>query len=271
MRSTGHLDPICPSGEMIAPKPYSKVKVDSDKLSGSALRSASTALRSSGAIVKPHGLFVKILFIFGLCIPFYAGLPAPAAAEDFDATVYADSLPEPRSVMTRSLLIPGWGQITNRQPLKVPVIYASYSAAAVYTSFLTQRYHDYRAATYNVSRGLDSDFRFGATPTYIPPNADVNQLRQLRDQYRNRRDLMVLIFGVLHGLNALDAYVFAHMKSFDVSDKLSMNVELFPLPNAASRIGDTSLDFYTPTPASGIIPLEARVSDHTRFVLRIDF
>lgn len=137
-----------------------------------------------------------------------------------------DSLPDPRSVMTRSLLIPGWGQITNRQPLKVPVIYAAYASAGVYTAYLTQRYHDYRAATYNLSRGPDSDFRFGATPDYIPPNANPSQIKTLRDRYRNRRDLMVLVFGVLHGLNALDAYVYAHMRSFDVSDKLSLRLDI---------------------------------------------
>jgi hypothetical protein len=135
---------------------------------------------------------------------------------------------DPSDVLRRSLAVPGWGQVTNRQIWKVPLVYGAFAGAAVYTSQLTVRYHDYRAAVYNITRGEESDLRFGATPAYIPATANVTQLQTLRDRYRNRRDFMFVAMGLIHGLQVLDAYVFAHMKSFDVSDDLSHRITLSP-------------------------------------------
>lgn len=141
----------------------------------------------------------------------------------------SDSLTfDPKKVLTQSLILPGWGQVQNQQAWKIPVIYGAFTGAGFYLSDLTKRYHDYRAAVYNISRGADSDLKFGETPSYIPPNANLSELQRLRDSYRNKRDFAFLIVGVLYGLNALDAYVFAHMRSFDVSDDLSARITIAP-------------------------------------------
>jgi hypothetical protein len=135
---------------------------------------------------------------------------------------------DPKKALTQSLILPGWGQVQNQQAWKIPIIYGAFTGAGFYLSDLTKRYHDYRAAVYNISRGADSDLKFGETPSYIPPNANVVELQRLRDSYRNKRDFAFLIVGILYGLNALDAYVFAHMRSFDVSDDLSARIIISP-------------------------------------------
>lgn len=134
--------------------------------------------------------------------------------------------PEPRSVMFKSMIIPGWGQVENRQIWKVPIIYGLFAGVGFYTAFLNDQYQDYRAAYYN-SFPENDDFRFGPTPERLE-GINRNQLQNSRDSYRNQRDFMFVVFGLAYGLNVLDAYIFAHMRNFDVSDDLSARTVLHP-------------------------------------------
>lgn len=144
------------------------------------------------------------------------------------------SLPDPNDVLRRSLLIPGWGQITNKQAWKVPIVYGLLGGLTYYSIYLNKKYHDYRAAYYNLNPNITSDDqRFGPTPSYIPESANLESLREIRNAFRNRRDFVYISIGLAYGLNAIDAYVFAHMRSFDVSEDLSVRTAVQPavMPN----------------------------------------
>ncbi|MDX1591337.1 MAG: DUF5683 domain-containing protein [Balneolaceae bacterium] len=136
------------------------------------------------------------------------------------------SFPEPKSVMFKSLMIPGWGQIVNRQAWKVPIVYGLFAGVGYYTYYLNGQYQDYRAAYYN-SFPDNTDLRFGPTPPRLQ-GVNRSQLQSNRNSLRNRRDFMAVVFLLAYGLNAVDAYVFAHMRSFDVSDDLSARTVLSP-------------------------------------------
>ncbi len=153
---------------------------------------------------------------------------------------------DPKDVMLKSLMLPGWGQFQNEQRWKIPVIYGAFVGAGFYLSDLTKRYHDYRAAVYNTSRGEESDFRFGQTPSYIPSNANITELQRLRDSYRNKRDFAFLVFGMLYGLNVLDAYVYAHMSSFDVSDDLRASISIAPMTHQGVERASLNASRITP-------------------------
>ncbi len=137
-----------------------------------------------------------------------------------------EEFPEPKSVMLKSLMIPGWGQIENRQAWKVPVIYGLFAGIGYYTHTLHSDYRDYKAAYYNSFPDND-DLRFGPTPEYLQ-GVNANQLQSNRNSLRNQRDFMFVVMGLAYGLNVLDAYVFAHMRSFDVSDDLSARTMVQP-------------------------------------------
>jgi hypothetical protein len=139
----------------------------------------------------------------------------------------SDSFPAPKSVLFKSMMIPGWGQIENKQIWKVPIIYGMFAGIGAYTVYLNNNYKDYRAAFYNSNQGEDNDFRFGPTPPSLA-NVNPNQLQSVRNSFRNRRDFMFVVMGLAYGLNALDAYIFAHMRSFDVSDDLSASAKIGP-------------------------------------------
>ena len=153
------------------------------------------------------------------------------AQHDLDANesglteTVVDTVPAPSTVLRKSMILPGWGQVENNQVWKVPVIYVLFAGLAYYGVNMHQKYGDYRAAYYN-SQYPDGDRKFGATPDYIDPNTNPQSLRYNRNVYRNRRDLTFIGVALAYGLNLVDAYVFAHMRDFDVSDDLSANIRI---------------------------------------------
>lgn len=173
------------------------------------------------------GLLLLIIFL----IP--ASIDAQEISSDFSFVPSSISLnqelstnefPDPKRVLRQSLIVPGWGQITNKQAWKVPIVYGLLGGLTYYTISLTRDYHDYRAAFYNLS---NDDFRFGQTPGYLV-GVNSQSLKSQRNFLRNRRDFIYVTIGLAYALNAIDAYVFAHLRSFDVSDDLSLNTTLKP-------------------------------------------
>ncbi len=143
------------------------------------------------------------------------------------------------------MILPGWGQITNRQIWKVPIIYAGLVGMTIWGIHMTKTYHDLRAAYYNIladpSTNFHTDQRYGPTPAYLKGQSP-NKLRTLRDYYENQRDLVFLGAGLVYGLNIVDAYVFAQLRDFDVSKDLSVRARptLFPGPKTGMGV---SLNF----------------------------
>ncbi|MFV1884333.1 MAG: DUF5683 domain-containing protein [Balneola sp.] len=123
-------------------------------------------------------------------------------------------------------MIPGWGQVTNKQIWKVPLVYGLLGGLTYYSIYLTKEYHDYRAAYYN-SFSSNTDLRFGPTPDYLV-GANQASLQSNRNFLRNRRDFIYVTIGLAYLLNVVDAYVYAHLRSFDVSDDLSLNTSIKP-------------------------------------------
>lgn len=151
-----------------------------------------------------------------------------SAAYNLNNNNAQQKFPDPVSVLYKSMIIPGWGQIQNKQIWKVPIIYGLFAGIGAYTIFLHSEYSDYRAAAYNLQRGEDTDFKFGPTPDRLS-GLGLNQLQSVRNSYRNQRDFMFIVMGLAYALNVIDAYVFAHMRSFDVSEDLSMNTTVAPV------------------------------------------
>ncbi|MBO6792440.1 MAG: hypothetical protein JJ895_00925 [Balneolaceae bacterium] len=135
-------------------------------------------------------------------------------------SVNVEEYPDPKAVLRRSLILPGWGQVTNKQIWKVPIVYGLLGGLTYYSITLTKDYHDYRAAYYNATNE-NQDFRFGPTPTYLV-GQNSSSIRSQRDFLRNRRDFIYVTIGLAYLLNVVDAYVYAHLRPFDVSDDLSL-------------------------------------------------
>ncbi|NNF58210.1 MAG: hypothetical protein HKN04_08200, partial [Rhodothermaceae bacterium] len=139
--------------------------------------------------------------------------------------------PSPRGALVRALVAPGLGQIYVGQPVKTPFVVGALGGLVGLTIYLNGRYVTYRHAFLYVSRETNPD---PTTPN--PANEFVefyddwiatgaraaSTTRSLRDDFRRNRDLALLGSALVYALQALDAYVAAHLTEFDVSADLSL-------------------------------------------------
>lgn len=145
-----------------------------------------------------------------------------------------------RLATKRSAIIPGWGQAYNKEYWKIPLVYGALAIPTV-TFFYNNTWYKRTRTAYDL---LAKASEPNATPDDIANyNNNVNEklkgfslgsLQTFRNSFRKDRDYSVLWFVVVWGLNVVDATVFGHLKDFDVSDNLSMqiNPSINPINNS---------------------------------------
>ena len=165
----------------------------------------------------------------------------------------------PKQATMRSLILPGLGQAYNRQYYKIPFIYAGFGVMG----YLFVRYRKLaKEAEVGYSRLLYGDKVFDGQyinlnpavyptsltePIFIPdqfvkPDFVLISGFQVRtiptaqnayNTFRRYRDLNILLSVVLWAVNIVEANVAAHLKTFDLTDDISMEVK----PNVISMPG----------------------------------
>ena len=123
-------------------------------------------------------------------------------------------------------LIPGGGQIYNEQYIKVPIVYAVLGTLGYLVIRYNTEYKDYRQA-YRIRSDGDSNTldKFDPlNPAAIQSDyiASTEILLSNREDARRFRDLNIIIFSAMYVAQMIEAYTSAHLKSFDVSDNLSL-------------------------------------------------
>lgn len=140
-----------------------------------------------------------------------------------------------RKAALKSAIVPGLGQIQNEQIWKVPIVYVGLGICAYAINFNHQNYKEFQKA-YRLRTDGDTTTRDKFHPeTGGAVIASDDVLRRSREFYRRNRTLSYIATGILYVANILDAYVFAHLKEFDISDDLSMRVNPPNFANIANR------------------------------------
>ena len=153
---------------------------------------------------------------------------------------------DPKIATHRSLILPGWGQAYNKQYWKIPVVYGALSIPTITFFYNNGVYKEAKTAY---------EYRYAfLQSTHTPQDslnvlsldvkyqkADINAIQTLRNAARRDRDYSVFWFLVVWGLNVADATVFGHLKDFDVSNNLSMNVH--PQFNPTTKTPSLSFTF----------------------------
>ncbi len=135
---------------------------------------------------------------------------------------FTDSSFSPRKATIRSALLPGWGQIYNKQYWKLPFVYAAIGITAGFYISNRATYREFRNAY--ILEVVDS---LPSTDPRIPAELQaysVNSLKFNRDNFRKYSDLSIIAFFLAWGVNVIDATVTAHLKQFDVSDNLTLKI-----------------------------------------------
>jgi len=122
---------------------------------------------------------------------------------------------QPEKAAVASALIPGAGQILNKQIWKAPIAWGIMAGSGYY---LYQNQRSYNRLTTAIDLRLDND---PLTVDEFDGQFSTNQLFSLQNDYRRRRDYAVLGVGAGYLFQVLDAYAAGHLVDFDVSPNLS--------------------------------------------------
>lgn len=151
-------------------------------------------------------------------------IPAEALAHA-DSVKASDTIPDiqplpfapnPKKAGLYSAILPGMGQLYNHQYWKMPVIYAGMAVTGYFLLDNINQYRTYRTAYIGrLERGNASGDDFVYT---------TDELKILQDAYKKNIDLTVLFTALGYTIQVLDAVASAHLRNFDISPDISMNM-----------------------------------------------
>ena len=123
----------------------------------------------------------------------------------------------PKKAAMYATLVPGLGQIYNRDYWKVPIVYALVGTAVYFYVDNSNGYNEFRKV---YSDRLNNVF----TDKYYPTRS-LEQIKYQRDSYKKYLDMTVLYTGIGYVLTIIEANVDAHLNGFDVSEDISIRFQ----------------------------------------------
>lgn len=164
-------------------------------------------------------------------------------------TITSDSLPKSTAVADTSkkrssaskaallsAVLPGAGQVYNKKYWKLPLVYGALAFPA-YTFVDNLKWFQRTRYAFNVLSAKDSA-NYKNVYVQLQPlveRGDKSGLQNYRNDFRRNVDYSVLAFLLLWGLNVVDATVDAHLKDFNITDDLSLQIRpgYMPVANTA--------------------------------------
>lgn len=120
-----------------------------------------------------------------------------------------------------SAVIPGLGQIYNKSYWKVPLVYAAIGIPIYFYIQNSKEYDRYLTAYKQRQQGYTDDEFYGNSSTG-QPLLSTDGLRRGIQFYRRNKELSILIGIGMYALNVIEANVDAHLKQFNVDERLSL-------------------------------------------------
>ncbi len=164
--------------------------------------------------------------------------------------VNLDSLPTVKILNKRSpyratlyaALLPGTGQLYNKQYWKAPLVYAGVGIFAYFISSNNSQYLYYNDLLTELNRNP------GVVPLSFPASFQGHDVDAVRNnikvnvnQFRRYRDLSIIMSAAFYALTIVDANVFAHLRTFDLSDDISMRFKPIITSPGASTIATVGM------------------------------
>lgn len=121
-----------------------------------------------------------------------------------------------RKATIMSACFPGLGQIYNRKYWKAPVIYVALGGIGYWGVTNQVKYKYY---SNNLRAANDDDVNTINETLYSS-----DQLITQKKYYQKYRDISIMLGALVYLVNIIDANVDAHLRTFDVSDDLSLQL-----------------------------------------------
>lgn len=138
--------------------------------------------------------------------------------------------PDAQKSVWFAAVVPGLGQIYNRQYWKVPIIYGGALGLAYGITWNDRMYVDYRKGYVDL---MDKDPNTNYFEYLLPEGVTLNNsnkdyytrvIKTKLDNYRRNRDLCIIASAVFYLLTIIDAYVDAQMFDYDISPDLTLEL-----------------------------------------------
>ncbi len=121
----------------------------------------------------------------------------------------------PRNAFVLGVVLPGAGQVYNKRWLKLPFAYGAYVGMYYYMQFTRDQYKEWNGYYQTaVATGMEVEVR----PDRL---FNAKQIKIYRDKFRDDKDVALFLTIGVHFVIALEAYVDAHLKNFNISEDLS--------------------------------------------------
>ncbi len=134
----------------------------------------------------------------------------------------------PRKAAILSACLPGLGQAYNKKYWKMPIIYGVLGGIAYWGVTNHQQYKFYSR---NLTAIYDEDEHTINTTFYSS-----SQLVTQKKYYKKYRDMAIMVVALAYFINIIDANVDAHLKTFDVSDDLSLQLNPYSTFDASNHL-----------------------------------
>ncbi|MBX3165748.1 MAG: hypothetical protein KF900_14830 [Bacteroidetes bacterium] len=166
--------------------------------------------------------FFFVILIFFCTIGFSQNADSASVLKTQDSLAFAKQTKKKtysyaRRASIMSAVLPGLGQVYNRKVWKVPIIYTGLGGFGYMFLQNNKEFKYYRNA---VRKYYGDDVAALANTNYTG-----EQLQSEKLYYRKNRDLCAFGFAIIYFLNIIDANVDGHLRTFDVSDDLSLRID----------------------------------------------
>jgi hypothetical protein len=133
----------------------------------------------------------------------------------------------PATAAFYSAILPGLGQVYNKQYWKLPFVYGAMATSMYYFSINNESYKRYRNAYKIREAGYQDEFTLDDGTTLISREGLISAQNTLK---QNRETSLLLFIG-FYVLQIVDASVSAHLLQFNVNDKISFDPQIYCDPS----------------------------------------
>lgn len=131
-----------------------------------------------------------------------------------------------KKATTLACICPGAGQVYNKSYWKVPFVIGGFATLGYCIDWNNRGFQRFKKAYSLLADYEQHPEKYPNGPTdEFRGRYSSNFIKNLRNNYRRNRDLCIILTGGLYILQIVDAHVDAHLRDYDVSDDLSMNIE----------------------------------------------
>ena len=126
---------------------------------------------------------------------------------------------DPQRAALLSAMLPGLGQVYNKQYWKLPFIIGGAVAFGHYIKYQDRIYQSFRSA-YLAQIDLDAT----TLNPYAGTGVTADGLETIAQNARRDRDYLMILAGLAYVIQIVDAHVSAHLHEFQINPELSMNI-----------------------------------------------